>query len=103
MITFLSPELRRRIMNSINRDSHEEKIKSFFRESEKYQAHMQHLQSLSRLRTLSWWTSKTETLEQLNFTVAVVLNLILVAFLDDSDDTDIDPGSSEGIAISILG
>ena len=93
MLAFLSTSMKKKLVYSINRNSHEEKIKSFFYESEKYQLYMNHLQQLSRFRTFSWWSSKSKSLAKITFSVIVLLNLILLFSTSSTEDRDYELGS----------
>ena len=53
MIMFLSERMRNTLLYQLNRNSHDEKVKSIFQHSGLCQIHMYHLQQLSRYKTLT--------------------------------------------------
>ena len=96
MIVFLSESIRNKLLYELNRNSHEEKVKSIFQDSELCQIHMYHLQQLSRLKTLSWWSSKSKSLANISFLLIVLINLILLFSISSASDTNFDIGVFPG-------
>ncbi|CAG9318629.1 unnamed protein product [Blepharisma stoltei] len=96
MITFLSEKLRDQMAFSVSRDSHEEKMKSYFQLVDKYKRHMQHLQYLSRFRNLSWFCSKTKTIENFSYAMVVFINCLLVGGMKSVNDTNLNVGYFPG-------
>lgn len=104
MIVFLSNNMRDKLLYELNRNSHEEKIKSVFHNSEVCQIHMFHLQKLSRFKTLSWWSSKSKSLADISFIMIVLVNLILLFSISSPSDDNFNIGTFPGrVFLTILG
>lgn len=87
MITYMSSKMRRKIVLEVNRSTYEEKIKSFFYNSEKYELQLSHLQRISRLHIISWWACKTQSLSNVTFLLVFILNILLLVSIQDKDNT----------------
>lgn len=104
MIVFLSDSMRNQLLYNLNRNSHEEKVKSIFQHSELCQMHMHHLQQLSLIKSLSWWASKNKSIANINFMIVILVNLILLFTLDYPTDTNFNVNGFPGnIFLRILG
>jgi hypothetical protein len=104
MMLFLSNDMRNKLLYELNRNSHEEKVKSFYQKSEMCQIHMFHLQQLSKYKTLTWWASKSKSLATLNFFIIVLINLILLFSITSPSDDNFDIGSFPGLGfVSLFG
>lgn len=104
MIMFLSENMRNKMMYELNRNSHEEKVKSIFQHSELCQLHMYHLQQLSKFKTLTWWSSKYKSLADITFIMIVLVNLILLFSISSPNDQNFDIGNFPGqVFITIFG
>ena len=104
MILFLSNDMRYKMLYELNRNSHEEKVKSFFQKSELCQIHMHHLQQLSKYKILTWWASKSKSLATLSFFIIVLINLILLFSISSASDSNFNIGLFPGLAfLSLFG
>ena len=104
MIVFLSEDMRNKILYQLNRNSHEEKVKSVFQHSELCQLHMHHLQQLSKFKTLTWWSSKSKSLADISFVLIVFINLILLFSISSPSDNNFNIGTFPGqVFLTIFG
>jgi hypothetical protein len=104
MIIYLSNDMRDQLLYQVNRNSHEEKVKSIYQQSELVQIHMFHLQQLSRYRVLSWWASKYKSLADISFIIIVLINIIMLFSVSSRTDTNFNIGNFPGIVfVTILG
>ncbi|CAG9330938.1 unnamed protein product [Blepharisma stoltei] len=85
-MVFLSSQFRNDVIYKINRNSHEEKIKSLFHNSEKYQIYMTHIQKLSEFKKIAWWASKNPSLARMCFWLVVIINALLLADVKNSNE-----------------
>lgn len=92
MVSYMSSRILNYVILKVNRNSHDEKIKSFFQQTEKYEVALRHLQLMSRIRWLSALSSKRRFLENVCFLLVVGLNLALL-FTITREDGDILMGS----------
>lgn len=104
MFLFLSNNTRDKLLYDLNRNSHEEKVKSFYKKTEVCQVEMLHLQQLSKLSSLSWWSSKSKSLGNLSFIIIILINIIILLSISSESDTNFNVGGFPGIAfISLFG
>lgn len=88
MMAYMSSSMRRKVVLEVNRSTYEEKIKSFFYNSEKYEHQLSHLQIISRFRFISWWACKTKALSDFSFLLVILLNVFLLISIKDEDDIE---------------
>jgi len=88
MVAFMSTKIMASLTQDINRNSHDEKIKSFFQSSKKYEVAMEHLQLLSRVRGLGLLASKRPFLETVCYLMIVIFNVIMLYQLSSVDDAE---------------
>jgi hypothetical protein len=82
VMAYVSSRIRNSVKTDVNLNSQEEKVKSFFHMTEKYQAQSTHLQMLSRFPTLSWWACKAESLGKVSLAIILLINIILLLSID---------------------
>ena len=87
MLGFMSTKIMNSFMLDINHNSHDEKIKSFFQQSKKYQVALEHLQRLSRVRGLGLVASKRPFLESVCYLMIVIFNAIMLYELSSADQS----------------
>ena len=102
MIIFMSTSMTERLLYQVNRNSHEEKVKSIYQQSELCQIHMFHLQQLSRYRVLSWWASKYKSLADISFIIIILINIIILFSISSSEDTNFDIGEFPGVVFRTI-
>jgi hypothetical protein len=103
ILAYSSPRINQELIQDLNRNSHEEKIKSFFYLSEKQQYYLEHLQFLSRFRILSWWAEKWNNLANLNYFLVVLANIIILFSTEDKSESYITINGTDltGVLIAI--
>ncbi len=87
ILAYSSERMNWEIMQNLNRNSHQEKIKSFYYLSKKQQIYLEHLQFLSRFRILSWWAEKWNNLANLNYFLVVLANIIILFSTEDKSES----------------
>lgn len=102
MIMFLSTDMKDKLLYQLNRNSHEEKVKSIYQRTELCQLHMHHIQQMSRFKTLSWWSSKKISLANISFIILVLINGILLFSISSSSDTNFDIGAFPGTVFKTI-
>jgi len=86
MVSYMSSRVLNSLIMDVNRNSHDEKIKSFFQKTDKYELALNHLQIMSRIRWLSALGSKRKFLENTCFLLIVGLNLALLFTITTGED-----------------
>jgi hypothetical protein len=103
LTVYVPSQTKNRMIMDVNRNSHEEKIKSFFINSEKYIVEMRHLQNISRFRALASIASKWETLDFFNYCIIVLLNFLLLISINEKDPKeDLRVGDFEGEGLLVF-
>ena len=101
---FLNQELRNKLIYKVNRNSTEEKIKSFLFLSEEIQLELHHLQALSRIRFIGWIISRYDSIANLLYFAIVCVNVILIFTVSSVNDRDYNTSSFPGTDLmNILG
>lgn len=93
MVAFMSTKIMASLTQDINRNSHDEKIKSFFQSSKKYEVAMEHLQHLSRVRGVGLVAAKRPFLETVCYLMIVAFNVIMLYGLSSTDKAEDGIGS----------
>lgn len=93
---FLNEQMRKDLVFGINRNSNEEKIKSFLFMSERIQLSLSHLQILSKINFVGWMISRYSSFAKVLFFAIVCTNLIVIFTVSDIRDMNFTAGSFPG-------
>lgn len=87
-IVYLNEYMRSKIIYGMNRNSNEEKIKSFVFLCNKILLELNHLQTISRVGILGWMTSKYRFFATTLFVSIICANIIVVLTVSNASDRD---------------
>lgn len=85
LTVYISNKSKRSVTRKIKETSHEEKIKSFVVNVEKYFIEMKHLQNIAHYRAYSWIASKGRNLGVINFWLVIIVNLLQLVSVKEKD------------------
>lgn len=99
---YLNERMRLDIIYGINRNSNEEKVKSFLFLCEKTQLELTHLQIISRIGFIGWMISRYNFFAKILFCAIICTNFIIVFTVTSINDHNYTAGAFPGKEIMVI-
>ena len=101
-MVYLSQQMRNSVIYGIDRNSNEEKIKSFFNITERKQLELNHLQIIGRIGFLGWMISRYDFFAKVLFFAIICANFIVIGTVTSLDDQSYNTSNFQGQGLMIV-